>query len=104
MGFFFILILDNLYALLVPLAVSGAHNIGFMRLHGGDLTTIEGEELATDNALLAVGYWQLADGRSGISSDGNAEALGPLCLAIINGDIDTINASSIGLQGADLQL
>jgi hypothetical protein len=46
----------------------------------------------------------LADGRSGVSSDGNAKALGPLCLAIVDGDIDTINANSIGLQGADLQL
>ena len=34
--------------------IGGAHDVGFVRLHGGDLTTIEGEEFATDDGQFSL--------------------------------------------------
>jgi hypothetical protein len=53
-GFFFILILDNLYALPMTFGIGGAHDVGFERLHGGDLTTIEGEEFTADDGQFSL--------------------------------------------------
>ena len=37
--------------MLATITVGGAHDVGLMRLHLADLTTIEGEELAADDGI-----------------------------------------------------
>ena len=53
---FFCLVLDDFHALLTTFSIGGAHDIGLVRLHGAHLTTIEGEELATNNGALTIDH------------------------------------------------